>query len=87
MEVGGVRDIDRVTPEAFATLADDLGISSAALKRLAKAIVENAAVTIRDAGDGAFGATLASTSYIAIDLIEDIEPRLGVLAAFCDAAR
>lgn len=87
MEVGGVRDIDRVTPEAFATLADDLGISSAALKRLAKAIVENAAVTIRDAGDGAFGATLASTPYIAADLIEDIEPRLEVLAAFCGDAR
>lgn len=87
MEVGGVRDIDQVTPDALAMLADDLGVSSAVLKRLAKSIVTNIEATIRDAGDGAFGATLASTPYIAADLIEDIEPRLEVLAAFCGDAR
>lgn len=36
-----------------------------------------------EATDGSFGPTPESTPYVAVDLIEDMKPRLEALATFC----
>ena len=45
--------------------------------------VERAPEAMRTAADGG-GPALASTPYIADDLVEDMAPRRAVLKAFCD---
>ena len=84
MALGGVRAIDEVRPDTFDALAGELGITKAALRTLVRPLVERASEAMRTAADGGCGPTLASTPYIADDLVEDMAPRRAVLKAFCD---
>ena len=84
MVIGGEREIDEVEPSTFNLLASDLGITKAALQTLAWPIAENLAKSIGAAGNGHSGTVLASTPYIADDLVEDMTPRIEVLKAFCE---
>ncbi|MDM8301520.1 HipA domain-containing protein [Collinsella tanakaei] len=83
MAIGGVRAIDDVDPAALTNLANDLGITKAALQKIARDILDNAAGAIGAAGDGAYGPVFDSTSYVADDLVEEMGPRLEVLDTFC----
>lgn len=83
MAIGGVRAIDDVDPAALANLANDLGITKAALQKFARDILDNAAGAIGAAGDGAYGPVFDSTPYVADDLVEEMGPRLEVLDTFC----
>lgn len=84
MVIGGEREIDEIEPSTFNLLASDLGITKAALQTLAWPIAENLAKSIGAAGNGHSGTVLASTPYIADDLVEDMTPRIEVLKAFCE---
>lgn len=83
MSLGGSRNIDEVAPSTFSALARELGITEAALKRLASPLAERIEDAIRAAGDGSMGPVLESTPYIADGLIEDIAPRREILRTFC----
>ena len=83
MRLGDARTIDEVTPDSFNALAADLGIRDSALRRLARPLVEGLASGVRRAGEGELGAVLESTPYVADDLVEDMLPRVRVLAEYC----
>lgn len=83
MELGGTRAIDKIEAQNFTELAHSLGITPAALKSLARPLVEKTVPAILNAGQGLRGAVLESTPYVAEDLIEDVAPRLAVLEAWC----
>ena len=83
MRLGDARTIDEVTPDSFYALATDLGIRDSALRRLARPLVEGLASGVRRAGEGELGAVLESTPYVADDLVEDMMPRVRVLAEYC----
>ena len=83
MELGGTRDIDEIEPRSFTRLAHDLGITPAALKSLARPLVEKTVPAILSAGQGLRGDVLESTPYVAEDLVEDMAPRLAMLAEWC----
>lgn len=85
MGLGGVRDIDEVSPDVLSKVAEDLGVSAAALKRLGERIAARVVKAIQDAGNGASGPVLESTPYVADDLVEEMAPRLSTLEAFCAA--
>ena len=82
MRLGGARSIDEVTPRTLSNLAQELGITTAALRHLGKRIVEHAEQAITHAGDGDYGTVLASTPFVAEDLLEDMAPRLQILEEF-----
>lgn len=86
MRIGGAPTIDEVDADSFRALARELGVRDSALRRLATPLVEGLADGIRRAGEGAFGTVLASTPYVAEDLVEDMAPRLGILSEYCTAA-
>lgn len=85
MRLGGARNIDEVTPRTFVDLAKELGITTAALRRLGKRIAERVRPAIVHAGDGDLGTVLTSTPYVAEGLMEDIAPRLRVLDEFAQS--
>lgn len=84
MVFGGAESIDEVTPETFKRVAQDLGITAGALKRLAAPIAERLLPALAQAGEGELGDVLESTPYVADDLASDVKPRLEVLRAFCE---
>lgn len=83
MRVGDARTIDEVTPASFRALAVDLGIRDAALRRLARPLVEGLVKGVRDAAEGAFGEVLESTIHVAEDLVKDMAPRVRTLSEYC----
>lgn len=83
MRLGDARTIDEVTPGSFRTLAADLGIRDAALRRLASPLVEGLVDGVRSAAEGELGDVLESTAYVAEDLIEDMAPRVRILSEYC----
>lgn len=82
MRLGGARTIDDVTPESFRLLAQELGIRDSALRSLVAPLAEGLAEGIGRAGEGQYGPVPESTPYIAEDLLEDMRPRLEVLARY-----
>lgn len=81
--IGGVRDIDAVNVDTLEVLAAELGMKRGALQRLTRPMVDNVEDAISRAGSGEEGAVLASTPYVADDLVEEMQPRLKVLREFC----
>lgn len=80
--IGGVRDIDAVGVDTLEVLAAELGMKRGALQRLARPMVDSVEGAISRAGSGKEGAVLASTPYVADDLVEEMQPRLKVLREF-----
>lgn len=80
MDFGDVREIDDVDAGAFEDLSNAMGLRPKYLASLARDIVENVERAILECADTS---PFESTSYVADDLIEDIRPRLEVLAEFC----
>ena len=81
--IGGVRDIDAVNVDTLEVLAAELGMKRGALQRLMRPMVDNVEDAISRAASGKEGAVLASTPYVADDLVEEMQPRLKVLREFC----
>ena len=82
--IGGVRDIDAVNVDTLEALATELGMKRGALRQLAHPMADNVEGAISRAGSGKEGAVFASTPpYVADDLVEEMQPRLGVLREFC----
>lgn len=83
MCLGDAEAIDEVSPSSFERLSLDLGMSVSCLKSAASPIVQNALHALMEVAGNEGGVLLASTPYVADDLVEDVLPRRDVLAAFC----
>lgn len=83
MAIGGVRGIDDVTPACFGELARELGIAERALKRICSEAAARVEPAIEAAAAGP--EALASTPYVADDLIDDMQPRLAVARRYGEA--
>lgn len=81
MAIGEHRVIDQVEPEDFSLLAEDMGLTEGALKRIARDLVGCIVPAVMAAGavDTPAGDSL---SFDAEDLVNDMAPRLKVLGAF-----
>ncbi len=81
MAIGEHRVIDQVEPGDFTLLAEGMGLTEGALKRIARDLVGRIVPAVMAAGDLNTPAG-DSLSFDAEDLVDDMAPRLKVLSAF-----
>lgn len=82
MALGGERKIERIEPEHFLGLADDLELKPNALKRICRTIANGLIPAIRTAANEVAD-RFPAAPYIADDLEEDCSPRIDVVSRFC----
>ena len=81
MELSGTqREIDQVTMADFGLLAKQVGVSPSLAKGIARKSSKAVPAALREEADALGEQGFAAAPYIADDMLEDIAPRLHILA-------
>lgn len=80
MAIGTQREIDQVTMADFGLLAKQVGVSASLAKGIARKISKAFPAALREEADALGKQGFAVAPYIADDMLEDVAPRLHILA-------